>query len=217
MFSHFHEKFLKFTNLGFYDTTSVKRLSLFITNCRRHLNSRSNLFWIALQSNQLADTSNVEHRFNVSLKSMKEDLASNGWILPQLESNMRNQINISNIMFKKDWGDYKMQSSITKLKGGTNIIGELPILLSVRSEKDWNGNKEQILTFCIEEMKKRDTMNIVVLYDGYLFNDVGKDLRKLIVDKKVIEYPVIHPNSKVRGKQIGISMVKNFIKRSMSI
>ena len=80
-----------------YDATSVNQLKDFIKNCRKYLKSSSNLFWVALQSNQLADTSSVKEDFKEALKDMKEELIKDGWILPKLEANMRNQINISNI------------------------------------------------------------------------------------------------------------------------
>ena len=105
--------------LGSYDANSVKQLQEFIKRCRGHLKSDSNLFWVALQSNQLADTSYVEGGFKEELKLMKKDLTKNGWILPTLEANMRNQVNISNINVKgTDGTAYKMQFSINKLKSG---------------------------------------------------------------------------------------------------
>ena len=83
-----------------------------------------------MQSNQLADTDYVRVGFKEALNKMKEDLTKDGWILPQLEANMRNQINISNINVERS-GSWEMQSSIQKSKSGTNIVGELPIKLKV--------------------------------------------------------------------------------------
>ena len=100
----------------------------FIKNCRRKLKGDSNVFWIARQSNQLADTDYVKDDFKEAVEDMKEDLTKDGWILPQLKSNKRNQINISNIRVES-YGAYRIQSSISKLESGTNIVGELPILL----------------------------------------------------------------------------------------
>ena len=113
----------------------------FIKQSRQKLNSDSNLFWVALQSNQLADVSDVSDDFKKALEDMKEDLTKDGWILPQLESNMRNQINISNIKVEIEGSDvFEMQSSIPKLESGTSIVGELPIFLKVNNLRDWEKN-----------------------------------------------------------------------------
>ena len=175
----------------------------------------SNLFWVALQSNLLADTEDVrystymDYNFNSALHEMKKGLKKDGWILPHLESNMRNQINISNIKIEgpdvsKNHIWYPMQSSITKLNSGTNIVGELPILFKVRG---WHKKKDQILTHCVQEMNKKDKKNLVILYDYSLFKGVGKDLARLVKDKTVIEYPSNH------GKQKDISNIKDFIEK----
>ena len=181
----------------------------FIKNCRHKLNSDSNLFWVALQSNQLVDLSDVENDFKGALKHMREDLTKDGWILPQLESNMRNQINISNINVESNYSTFaRMQSSITKLESGTNIVGELPIHFKVRNDSEWKIMKDQILTYCVQEMNKKDKKNVVILHDGHAsFEDVGKDLKRLIKDKTVIEYP------SNEGRQKIIQNIKDFIEK----
>ena len=66
-----------FSNLNSYDKSSVNRLRDFIKNCRQKLKIDLNLFLVALQSNQLADTSYVmmiNDDFNKALKAMKDDL-----------------------------------------------------------------------------------------------------------------------------------------------
>ena len=159
------------------------------------MQSASNIFWVALQSNQLADTDCVEDDFKDALNAMKEELRKDGWILPQLESNMRNQVNISNMNIETG-GHYPMQSTITKLKSGTNIVGELPIRLKVKVS-EWKKKKDNILNHCVKEMNKKDKKNVVILYDGDIyFKDVGKDLKRLIKDKTVIEYPSNEENKK---------------------
>ena len=87
------------------------------------------MFWVALQSNQLADAGVVEDGFKESLEDMKENLIASGWIIPTLEANMRNQINISNIKVEIDskLSINKMQSSINKNKPGSNVVGEVPV------------------------------------------------------------------------------------------
>ena len=174
------------------------------------MKSDSNLFWVALQSNQLADIERVSNSFKEALGKMKEELTKDGWILPQLESNMRNQINVSNIKVESKHISYQMQSSIKKLKSGTNIVGVIPICFTVRSDRieDWNRKKNKILTHCIQEMNKMDKKNVVILYDNEsFFEDVGKDLKRLIKDKTVIEYP------SNEGKQKNIQNIKDFIEK----
>ena len=170
------------------------------------MQSDSNLFWVALQSNTLADTSDVRDGFKEALSAMKEELARDGWILPQLESNMRNQINISNINVERS-GFHQMQSSIPKLKSGTNIVGELPICFKVRSDSEWYKKKDNILNHCIQEMNKKDNKNVVILHDSDYLKDIGKDLKRLIKDKTVIEYP------SNEGKKKDIQNIKDFIEK----
>jgi len=190
-----------------YDESSVNLVKAFIQNSRLKLQSDSNLFWVALQSNTLADTNNVRIGFDEALNAMKEELAKDGWILPQLESNMRNQINISNINDESS-GGWEMQSSIQTLKSGTNIVGELPIHFKVRSHSEWEKKKDNILNYCVQEMNKKDKKNVVILHDdGSCFKDVGKDLKRLIKDKTVIEYP---SND---GKKKDIQNIRDFIEK----
>ena len=193
-----------------YDAISVSQLKVFITNCRRHLKNDSNLFWVALQSNQLADVQAfVDSDFSIELSDMTKELKEAGWILPELKSNMRNQVNISNIMVEYQGNAYRMQSSIEKLQSGSNIIGEFPILIKIKY-LDWDKKKDQLLEYCFQEMKKKDRKNVVVLYDDdcSFFKDVGKDLRRLSKDKIVVEYP------SSQGKQKDISNIKNFIEQN---
>ena len=187
-----------------YDATSVYQLQDFIKSCRKKLIGDSNLFWVVLQSNQLADTDIVQEDFNKAYKDMKEVLRNDGWILPQLELNMRNQINISNIRVEGH-GVYPMQSAIPKLESGTTIVGELPILLKVSNFRE---NKDQILTHCVQEMNKKDKKNTVIVYDyDYDFKYVGKDLKRLLKDKTVIEYP------SNKGKKKDLSNIKDFVEK----
>ena len=124
-----------------YDASSVKQLKNFIKRCRSYLKSDSNLLWVALQSNQLADTAfNVEADFKEELKTMKMDLKKSGWILPTLKTNMRNQINISKINVEGTPG-YDMQTCIKKLKAETNLVGDIPIFIKVNYKSDWNKKK----------------------------------------------------------------------------
>ena len=187
----------------FYDANSVKPLLEFIKRCRGHLKSDSNLFWVALQSNLLADTAfSVKDGFKEELESMKEEFKKNGWILPTLEANMRNQINISNINVDSSYTHrYKMQSFINKLQSGTNVVGEVPVLIKLKNKDDWDKKKHLVLNHCIQEMEKKDNKNVVVLFDeDYYFKDVGKDLKRLIKDKTIVEYPSSKQNKRTMIK-----------------
>ena len=58
-----------------------------MSSCRQHLKSESNLFWVAVQSNVLADLINVKDGFKEALQEMKEELETKGWIIPKLQAN----------------------------------------------------------------------------------------------------------------------------------
>ena len=142
---------------------------------------------------------------------MKRDIRKNGWILPSLYSNMRNQINISNIDVENSDGAIKMQSSISKLKSGTNVVGEIPILIRVKDKIDWKENKEAILRYCIGEINRRDEKNTVVLFDSDYFKDVGNELKTIIKDKTVVCYPL----EKQKGQEH--PSIKDFIEKDNHI
>ena len=185
----------------------MKRLTEFLKRCRQPLRNEENLFWVSVQSNVLADVSYVKEDFENALQEMKEEMKGNGWILPTLEANMRNQVNIANVQIEKsDRYVGEMQASITKLKSGTSLIGEIPILFKVN---DWNKKKDKVLQHCIELMSQKSDKNIVVLWDDDIrFEDVADDIKRVIKDKKVIAYP-----SK-QSKEEGISNVKQFVEKS---
>ena len=167
------------------------------------------MFWVSVQSNVLADFSFVEKDFKNALQEMKVEMNRNGWILPTLEANMRNQVNIANVQIEKA-KNYRgdMQSSITKLKSGTSLIGDIPILFKVDWD-DWDQKKDKVLQHCIELMSEKSDKNIVVLYGhSYTFKVVAYDIKKVIKDKKVVAYP-----SK-ESKEEGISNVKQFVEKS---
>ena len=109
------------------------------------LGSDSNLFWVAFQSNLLADLGYVGEDFQKAFKETKEELEKKGWILPTLEVNMRNQVNIANIEVEKGIGGYDMQSSINKLPSASSVVGDVPSHFNIKSRDDWNKKKEEIL------------------------------------------------------------------------
>ena len=150
-----------------YDAASVKRLTEFLTRCRQQLKNKENLFWVSLQSNLLADLSNVQNDFKTAVQEMNEELKMNGWILPSLQANMRNQVNIANIQVDRrensGW-DGEMQSLIDKLPTGSSLIGELPLLFKV-DVREWETKKDEVLKHCFESMNQKSEKNVVVLWD----------------------------------------------------
>ena len=173
------------------------------------MKSETNLFWIALQSNILADLSSVEKDFEEALTEMKDELKKEEWIFPTLHANMRNQVNIANINIENGNNmAYKMQSSIEKLKSGSSLTGEVPLLFKVRSN-DWKTKKDEVLKHCLEFMKKKNEKNVVVLWDwNSMFKDVADDIKRVIKDKKIVSYP------SEKSEQEGILNVKEFVEKN---
>ena len=176
------------------------------------MKNKSNLFWVALQSNSLADIDKVQDSFKQTLEEMKEDLAKDGWIFPELLANMRNQVNIANIEVNKGNSYYtEMQSSIVKLKSGSSLVGEIPTLFNVEKAK-WNAKKDEVLKHCIQLMDSKNSKNVVILWDSpSFFKDVADDIERLIQDKKVISYP------SSQGQADNISNVKDFVEQNDQI
>ena len=186
----------------------MKRLTEFLTRCRQQLKSDENLLWVSLQSNLLADLSIVDTDFQNALEEMKEEMKMNGWILPTLNFNMRNQVNIANVQIEKGTSFVEMQYSIEKLKSGTSLIGEIPILFKVHN-RNWDKKKDEVLKHCIELMSQKSDKNIVILWDNdSVFKDIADDIKRVIKDKTVVSYP-----SK-QSKKEGISNVKQFVEKS---
>ena len=102
------------------------------------MKDESSLFWVSFQSNALTDLSSVGNEFARALIEMKEELKTNGWILPAFQANMRNQVNIANVQVKKgNLSSQKMQFSIDLLQSGSSLIGEVPLLCQIK-EFDWD-------------------------------------------------------------------------------
>ena len=204
----FHFKLFLFQNSGSsHDATSVKRLAEFLKRCRQQLKKENNLFWVSLQSNLLADLAYVEKDFENAVREMQDELKESGWILPKLKANMRNQVNIANVKIQKGTNIYKAQSSIEKLKSGTSLIGEIPILFKVEGN-DWIKRKHKVLKHCIDLMCQKSDNNIVVLYCFQGQRTIADDIKSVIKDKKVVSYP-----SK-QSKEDGISSLKQFVEKS---
>jgi len=201
-----------------YGARSVRDFNDFLKTCCQSLKSDSNLFWVALQSNLLEDTSDVKESFKEELELMKDDLTKEGWEFPQLHANMRNQINISNITLAFEDGNKQMQSSIPILRSASNIVGEIPILIKVKDSSEWAKKKDGILEYCVNEMNKKGNKNLVVLFnvwhdklENICLKDIVSDLKRLTKNKTVLEYP-----SK-EDKQKGIQNIKNFVENDNHI
>ena len=100
-----------------------------------------------------------------------------------------------------------MQSSIEKLKSGSTLLGELPLLFKLRYYV-WETKKDDVLKHCLELINQKSKMNFVVLWDNYDCKDVADDIKRLIKDKKIVSYP-----SK-KCEQEGISNVKDFVEKN---
>ena len=95
---NFHFQILDF---GYHDATSVTKAKDFVSRCCSLLGSDSNLSLVAFQSNILADLYD-RGDFQKKFVEIKEELTKEGWILPKLESNMRNQVNIAKKVLTKN-------------------------------------------------------------------------------------------------------------------
>ena len=189
----------------------MKILTEFLTRCRQQLKNNSNLFWVSLQSNSLADLCPVEDDFDAAVQKMKEDMKRNGWILPTLRANMRNQVNIAKVQVKQGATlKYSIQYSIEKLPSGSSLIGEIPISFRVRSS-DWDKKKYEVLRHCIELISQKNEKNIVFLWDCSSSNysrfiKLKDDIKSVVKDKKVVCYPSKYVN-------VGISNVTQFVEK----
>ena len=151
----------------------------------------SNLFWVAFQSNVLADLNRAKDNFKNAFQQTKEDLSRKGWILPTLDANMRNQVNISNISVGEGSGNHAMQSSINKLPSGSSIVGEVPLLVQIE-QSNWGQKKEGLLKKCMERMEQSkaesNNKNVVILLDSPP-RDIEKALKNVIKNKTIVRYP----------------------------
>ena len=57
-----------------YDASDVEKAKKFLIKCRTLLESDSNLFWVAFQSNVLADVDNVKDDFKRAFEEAKHKL-----------------------------------------------------------------------------------------------------------------------------------------------
>ena len=206
----------------FYDAPQIVRLHEFITSCRQKMNHSSNLLWIALQSNLLVDLCEVGDKhgwgknFEPAIHAMKRELTMNGWILPTLRANMRNQVNICNIQVSTAYeSTFEILSTIESSKSGSTMVGEIPTLFMV---DNWVSKKHDVLQYCIKMITSKSEKNIVVLFD-HSFGRNGRTLdedhadviRRATKDKNVVTYPSIVSETK------SICVIKDFIEKDNQI
>ena len=218
--------------LATYVLNSVERLLGFILRCKEYTKTGSNLLWIALQSNYLADMIDVGEKsenigeenktFEPALKKLQKKLKKNGWVLPSLQANMRNQVNIANIRYVDDSGGaYEMASTIEISRIGSSVIGEIPILFLV---DQWHTKRHEVLKHCIDLISSKNNKNIVVLFDHqlhkkwdsvsnkhYEYINISDDIKQVAQDKTIIAYP-----SHI-SKENEISNIKSFIEKENHI
>ena len=189
-----------------YDQTSVNRAKEFLENCRSLLGSDSNFLWAAFQSNLLCDVDgSINDEFKSSFPKIKKTLLKEGWILPRLHYNMRNQVNISNINITKGYGKYETQSSIEELGSGSSVVGQVPTRLTVLPS-NWDKKSKEVMKYCIEKMEKKNNKNIVILHNcDSIFEDIESILTKIINNKTIISYP-----SRCKNKETSINNVISF-------
>lgn len=190
----------------------MKRAKDFVSRCKSIVESDSNLFWVAFQSNVLADVDEVKDSFQTKFPEMKEELKKKGFMLPILECNMRNQSNIANLIVEKGRSIGKMQSSIGKLSSASTVVGEQPFLIKIE-EDDWNQKKEEVLKYSIDWMLKKNEKNIVILCGGSSYlKDIENKVKNVIKNKTIVSYPSLSQN-----KQQSILNVKDFCEKNNHI
>jgi hypothetical protein len=159
----------------------------------------------------LADLEGVQDGFEMAFKETKEELARNGCILPTLEANMRNQVNIANIKIVEG-GENAMQSSINKLTPASSVVGEMPVIFNSKYG-DWDNKKESILKHVINIMETKNTKNIAILHDEtFKSEDIENTLKDKIEGKTIVTYP-----SSCKNKIQNIENVKKFCEQNNHI
>ena len=172
------------------------------------MKSDTNIFWVAFQSNVLADLANVSDDFTQKMDSMKKNLEKQNFTLPCLQYNMRNTKQISNVTVDAE-GYQHMQEAIKKLKcGNSSVVGNIPTWLKVRYENDWDKQKKEILKHSIDLIKKNNYKNIVVL-----FNDVFMSKGIKMALENVLQYQTILTYPSDEGKEKGTQNVKDFCEK----
>jgi hypothetical protein len=140
------------------------------------------------------------------LDDAKQELSKQDFTLPCLQYNMRNTKQINNVKVKESGSVSKMQETIQKLEcGNSSVVGEVPILLQLKGEKDWNEKKNKILKHYIQLIKKKNIKNIVYLHDKWAKSkDIERILEEVMENQTIVSYP------SDKGKEKGKQNIKDF-------
>ena len=178
----------------YYCNESSQKLQIFLSECRGYLEGNEKFLWISFQSNVLVDTSSfmIVEEFNEGYKNLKKTLLSEGWLLPNLNANMRNQKNIYNISVK---GTSRSKTdacntALERLKIGSTVVGELPTLLKIKRWPDWDERKREILNYSINLIDQQSDRNIIMLHDlNFSTRDIEYALKEVQTSKTILSYP----------------------------
>ena len=193
----------------YHGNDSVQNIQHFLSKCRQHLQGNKKFFWISFQSNVLVDTAlyMLIEDFNLAFEDLKQNLSSNGWLLPNLSANMRNQKNIYNISVKgssrsktgtchqlrKEHGN----TALSRLRIGSTVVGELPFLVKIKRHH-WREKETEILNHCVELIDQKTERNIIILHDASFPSlDIENSLKEVLRNTIVLSYPC--PGSNEQG------------------
>lgn len=185
----------------YHGNDSVQNIQHFLSKCRQHLQGKKKFFWISFQSNVLVDTAlyMLIEDFNLAFEDLKQNLSSNGWLLPNLSANMRNQKNIYNISVK---GSSRSKTdtcntALSRLRIGSTVVGELPFLVKIKRHH-WREKETEILNHCVELIDQKTERNIIILHDASFPSlDIENSLKEVLRNKIVLSYPC--PGSNEQG------------------
>ena len=185
----------------YHGNDSVQNIQHFLSKCRQHLQGNKKFFWISFQSNVLVDTAlyMLIEDFNLAFEDLKQNLSSNGWLLPNLSANMRNQKNIYNISVK---GSSRSKTdtcntALSRLRIGSTVVGELPFLVKIKRHH-WPEKETEILNHCVELIDQKTERNIIILHDASFPSlDIENSLKEVLRNKIVLSYPC--PGSNEQG------------------
>ena len=177
----------------YHGNDSVQNIQYFLSKCRQHLQGKKKFFWISFQSNVLVDTAlyMLIEDFNLAFEDLKQNLSSNGWLLPNLSANMRNQKNIYNISVK---GSSRSKTdtcntALSRLRIGSTVVGELPFLVKIKRHH-WPEKETEILNHCVELIDQKTDRNIIILHDAsFPSPDIENSLKEVLRNKIVLSYP----------------------------
>ena len=161
----------------------------------------NNIFWVAFQSNVLADVSIASDDFKLKWDDAKKELEKQNFIFPCLQYNMRNTKQINNVKFKNASPFWNMQETIQYLEcGNSSVVGQIPTMLKVTYD-DWAKKRKEILKYSIQVIKKNNERNIVLIHiRDFKSKDIANDLETVLTSQTILTYPC--GGEKEKEKQI---------------